>query len=100
MALVLDRDAVPIHESVAEDTASTEAALAYAVSGGEDYELCFCAASGVVQQEADAFEDEFGVPLTRVGVVEEGAGVWWRRGDDGREPADGGGFQHFGGGGG
>lgn len=100
VAIVLDRDAIPVHEAVAEDTASAEAALTYAVSGGEDYELCFCAGRGAVQQYQEAFEDEFGVPLVRVGVVEEGSGVWWRRDDGKREPAKGGAFQHFGGGGG
>ena len=98
VAIVLERDAIPVHEAVAEDTATSEAALAYAASGGEDYELCFCAGRGVVQEHRDAFEDEFGVPLVRVGVVEEGTGVWWRTAEGAREPAEGGGFQHFGGG--
>jgi hypothetical protein len=42
------------------------------------------------------FEGVFGVPLTRVGSVEQGEGVWW--GAVGAERAQGGGFQHFGGG--
>src|SRR5690606_18872159 len=78
VAIVLERDAVPIHEAVLEDTASHDAALAYAVSGGEDYELCFTAGPRTVAQHRDAFEDEFGVALVQVGVVEEGEGVWWR----------------------
>ncbi|HEX6070273.1 MAG TPA: thiamine-phosphate kinase [Longimicrobiaceae bacterium] len=98
VAVVLDRDAIPVHEAAIGDTASPDAALAFAVSGGEDYELCFSAAAGAVEPHADAFEDEFGVRLTRVGVVEAGGGVWWRAADGGREPAEGGGFQHFGGG--
>lgn len=100
VAVVLERDAIPVHETVVDDTATAESALAYAVSGGEDYELCFCAAPGEVQRHREAFEDEFGVPLTRVGVVEAGDGVWWRNEDGGRDPAGEGGFQHFGGGGG
>ena len=100
VSLVLDRAAIPIHEAVRSDTATAEAALAYAVSGGEDYEICFCAAAGSVQAHLDVFEDEFGVPLTRVGVVEEGEGVWWRATEGDRIRAEGGGFQHFGGGGG
>ncbi|HEX6924127.1 MAG TPA: thiamine-phosphate kinase [Longimicrobiaceae bacterium] len=98
VAVVLEREAIPVHEAVIADTASRETALAFAVSGGEDYELCFCAAPGAVQPHQEAFEDEFGVSLTRVGVVEEGDGVWWRGEDGGRQPAEGGGFQHFGGG--
>lgn len=100
VALVLDRGSIPIHEAVLGDTATTDAALAYAVSGGEDYEVCFCAAAGAVQPHLDAFEDEFGVPLTRVGVVEEGEGVWWRATKGDRIRAEGGGFQHFAGDGG
>lgn len=100
VSLVLDRAAIPIHEAVRSDTATAEAALAYAVSGGEDYEICFCAPAGSVQAHLDTFEDEFGLPLTRVGVVEEGGGVWWRTDEGVRIWAEGGGFQHFDGGGG
>ena len=96
VAIVLDRDSLPIHPAVIEDTASPDTAVSFAVSGGEDYELCFCAAPGALERHRDAFEDEFGVPLTCVGVVEEGDGVWWRTEKGGRKPAEGGGFQHFG----
>jgi thiamine-monophosphate kinase len=99
VAVVLDRDAIPVHEAVLDDTATPETALAFAISGGEDYELCFCAARGAVEPHAADFEDEFGVPLTRVGTIEEGDGVWWLEAEGGRAPVDGGGFQHFGGGG-
>ncbi len=98
VAVVLDASAIPIHEAVLADTASGESALAFAVGGGDDYELCFAARPGAVQAHQDAFVDEFGVRLTRVGVVEEGEGVWWREGEGGRRPAEGKGFQHFGGG--
>lgn len=97
VAVVLEAAAIPVHEAVLTDTASREDALAYAVSGGDDYELCFAARPGAVQAHLDAFVDEFGVGLTRVGVVEEGLGVWWREGE-GRRPAGGTGFQHFSGG--
>lgn len=95
VALVLERDSIPVHPAVLAETASREAALAYAMSGGEDYELCFCAPSGAVDALVEEFEAEFGARLTRVGRVEEGAGVFWR-GEDGEREAMGGGFQHFG----
>lgn len=98
VAIVLEQGTIPVHEAVIADTASADAALAFAVSGGEDYELCFCAAPGLVHAHVEAFEDEFGVALTRVGLVEEGDGVWWRAADGGRGRAESGGFQHFGGG--
>jgi hypothetical protein len=43
----------------------------------------------------DEFEREFGLPLTRVGVVEEGEGVWWRGDDGARTRVRRGGYQHF-----
>jgi thiamine monophosphate kinase len=65
------------------------------VSGGEDYELCLCAAAGAGEAVREAFLAEFGVALTRVGRVEAGAGVYRGGAGEGRTPA-GGGFQHFG----
>ncbi|HET6233286.1 MAG TPA: thiamine-phosphate kinase [Longimicrobiaceae bacterium] len=92
VAVVLETDAVPVHE--AARTAADGAALA--LSGGEDYELCFCAAGGAVQPHASAFESETGVRLTRVGRVKAGAGVWRADGAGGRVPLGRGGYQHFG----
>ena len=96
VAIVLDRDAVPVHPAVLGDTATREAALAFALSGGEDYELCFCARPGTGAPHVAAFEEEFGIPLTRVGRVEEGRGVHWSAAEGGRVPLDAGGYQHFG----
>ena len=95
VAVVLQRESIPIHDAVLADTATRDAALAYAVSGGEDYEICFCAPAGALTGHRDAFEDEFGIALTCVGRVEVGGGVWWTGPDGARLPADGGGYQHF-----
>lgn len=95
VALVLERDAIPVHPAVLASV-DRAAALAYAASGGEDYELCFCAAPGRVGLLAAEFASEFPVRLTRIGTVEEGDGVFWRAADQGRERASRGGFQHFG----
>ncbi len=69
------------------------ASVRLAAAGGEDYELCFTARAGSVEGERAAFMAEFGIPLTRVGSVEEGSGaaVVDERGD----PLDLGGFQHW-----
>lgn len=97
VAIVLDREAIPIHPAVLEETATPASALAFAVSGGEDYEICFCAAPGSVDPLLDEFEAEFGVSLTRVGSVEAGGAVYWKGSGDGeRVIAENGGFQHFG----
>ncbi len=96
VAVVLDAAAIPVHSAVRAETATPADALRFAVSGGEDFELCFVAAAGSVEPHVDEFEAEFGVCLTRVGRIEAGpAGqVFWAEGD-GRRPLDSGGFQHF-----
>jgi thiamine-monophosphate kinase len=95
VAIVLERDAIPIHPAVVADTSTPADALAYATSGGEDYELCFSATPGAVQPLLDDFEREFGTRLTRVGVVDEGDGVFWAGADGARELVQRGGYQHF-----
>lgn len=97
VAVILDPGAIPIHEAVRADTAGAEDALRFAVSGGEDYELCFSAAPGAVEPHLDEWGAEFGIPLTRVGWIEEGEGVFRAGAEGARIPLDRGGFQHFGG---
>ncbi|MBW3631086.1 MAG: hypothetical protein KY464_17575, partial [Gemmatimonadetes bacterium] len=94
-AIVLERETIPIHPAVSADTSSPVDALAYAISGGEDYELCFCAPAGSVQPLLDGFEGEFGIRITRVGLVEAGEGVFWACADGTRELVHRGGYQHF-----
>jgi thiamine-monophosphate kinase len=65
-----------------------------AAAGGEDYELCFTAPAGAVDEVRAAFEAELGVPLTRVGRVEDGEGAVVV--DDSGEPLALEGFQHWG----
>jgi thiamine-monophosphate kinase len=95
VAIVLDRAAIPVHPALIGAGLSTGEAVSLAVSGGDDYELCFCAEPGWEGVAAE-FTAEFGIALTRVGRVEAGAGVYWGGAGEGRTPADGGGFQHFG----
>jgi thiamine-monophosphate kinase len=63
--LELDLAALPCVKGISLDEA---------VSGGEEYELivAFPEAGGV---DVDAFEQRFGLPLTRIGVALEGAGI-------------------------
>lgn len=98
VAAVLSRDAVPIDPAAAEAAPAPEQAFAMAVSGGEDYELCFSAEAGSVDEHVAGFAAEFGLALTRVGALEAGEGVWWDGGTGPRERVTGGGYQHFGGG--
>jgi len=71
-------------------------ALACALHGGEDYELCFAAARGALDGLAPG--ELMGVGLTRVGRVEEGAGLWLESPDGWVRPFERGGYDHLGGG--
>ena len=87
--VVLDPGLVPVHPGLA-----MEDARSVAMSGGEDYELCFVSPAGVTGPRADEFQERFGIGLTRVGQVEQGTGVEVVGTADGRESVSGG-FDHF-----
>jgi thiamine-monophosphate kinase len=72
--VVLEARRVPVPEA-ARDALGGEAALDVALHGGEDYELCLAAPAGALRG------DELEIPLTRVGRVEAGEGVWLDEGD-------------------
>jgi thiamine-monophosphate kinase len=93
VAIVLDARSIPIHVSAA--AGSPDQAVRLALSGGEDYELCFTAAPGTLQEAHEDFEAAFGVGLSLVGVVEAGDGVHLRWPDGKREALIAAGFQHF-----
>ena len=65
-----------------------------AAGGGEDYELCFAARPGATGAVTEAFDVEFGLPLTRVGRIEEGEGVVVVDGEG--KPMELKAFQHWG----
>lgn len=92
--VVLETSRIPV-AAAARAALGDEASLETALRGGEDYELCFAAAADSV--DAEALRSRLGVPLTRVGRVEEGEGVWLQGPDGSTRPAGGGGFDHFGG---
>ncbi len=76
VALVLEETAVPIHSGVRELLGDSPGALRLALSGGEDYELCFTAPPKALEEgRVEEFVDTFELLLTRVGRVEEGEGV-------------------------
>jgi thiamine-monophosphate kinase len=76
--VIIDAASVPIHPTVHAHTPDHDHALRVALTGGEDYELCFAAPPGVVEHIAGAFMDTFDVPLTCVGTVHSGSGVMLR----------------------
>ena len=84
----IDAQAIPID-------AGSGATFAHAVGGGEDYELCFTAPAGQVEQVRARFEAEFSLPLTRVGDVSAGDGVFERASNGTSRAIGQAGYQHF-----
>lgn len=96
VAILLVPELVPVHPGALRHTRSRVRALALALGGGEDYEICFTAAAGSVEPVRREFEARFDVPLHCVGRVGPGDGVWWVDAEGHRSPLDGLGFRHFG----
>ena len=63
-----------------------------ALHGGEDYELCFVTDPDAV--DPALFAERFGLPVTRIGFVSEGSGLWLQRPDGSATPLERGGFDH------
>ena len=78
--VVIDAARLPVHAG---------ANLQMALQGGEDYELCFTALPGRVEDAREAFEAKFGITLTRIGDVVAGSGLQIDNADVS------GGFDHF-----
>jgi thiamine-monophosphate kinase len=91
VGLVIDETMIPVHPAAAR----TSEGLRLALSGGEDYELCFTAPAGRVERIVTEFADKFGVALHRIGEVVEGEEVWLRRADGTVEQLLSSGFEHF-----
>ena len=86
---VLDLRLLPVHPDL-----PVKDAPSLAMSGGEDYELCFVSPPGVTGPWADEFQEHFGIGLTCVGRVEGGTGVGVVGTTDGQDHLTGG-FDHF-----
>ncbi|MFQ5530049.1 MAG: thiamine-phosphate kinase [Gemmatimonadota bacterium] len=88
-------DRLPLATSL-EAWSDDSVSLSIAAGGGEDYELLFAAPAGVVADLRGDFRSAFGLDLTRIGGVTEGAGVSWvdRAGGAVAPPASAG-FDHF-----
>lgn len=95
-AVLLAAELIPVHPAVLRRAPSAEEALRLAMTGGEDYELCFTAALGAVEPHVRDFEDAFRLRLTCVGRVGGGDGVWWTTPEGQRTPLGLAGYQHFG----
>ncbi len=94
MRLVIDLDAIPLAPPLAE-YADRDAALRLALAGGDDYELLLCCEPGGIEALRPEFEAGFGLPLTRIGSVEDGAGVEWVSAQGAALPPELDGYDHF-----
>lgn len=90
----IEVDRVPLAAPLRE-FADRDVALRLAVGGGEDYELLLAVRAGVLDPVRDAFEDRFGLRLTRVGRVTEGRGVGWTGAGGATVDPGVSGFDHF-----
>ncbi|MFV0601152.1 MAG: thiamine-phosphate kinase [Brachymonas sp.] len=75
-------------------TLGVDAALAYVLAGGDDYELLFTAAA---QQrvQVSRVAAQTGLLLTRIGCIDAQAGLRLRHADGSCTPIEGHGFDHF-----
>lgn len=93
VAICLDASSLPVSDALA--ARAGDRAIDHVLGGGDDYELCFTLPAAVTP-DPDWTADGT-VPLTCVGVVEEGTGVYLRHADGGdRERLSGRGYRHFG----
>jgi thiamine-monophosphate kinase len=90
--ITLEARAIPVAQA-ALDALGRGGALDAALYGGEDFEICFVSDPGKV--DPVAFERGFGLPLTRVGTVSEGEGVWLLDEDGSSHRLERGGFDHW-----
>ena len=93
VAVLLVPELVPVHPAARER--SRRRTLRRALGGGEDYELCFTAPVGAVAPYGDAFARRFGVPLSCVGRLGGGDGVWFVDSEGHRRPTEIAAWQHF-----
>lgn len=95
VAIALGPAQVPVAPAAVTAAGSRRQALPLALAGGEDYELAFTARPKSADPVAADFHRRFGVALTRVGIVTDGAGV--RLEGDGADEFEAGplGFDHF-----
>jgi thiamine-monophosphate kinase len=87
---------IPLHEGarLVATTLGTDP-LAYALHGGEDFELCLTASPGEIEPLRQPFTQQFQCALTRVGTIQSGTGVTLCRADGTQQPLQARGYDHF-----
>lgn len=93
LGAVIDAQKIPLSPALKESY-SGDAALQMALSGGEDFELCFC----VPDSNLDAFRAAFKthpVRITEIGYLVKETGLWLLQPDGMKQQVEHKGFQHF-----
>ena len=93
MKVTLELSKIPVADAAIGRLGKNDA-LQAALTGGEDYELCFVTDPDIVDRAH--FLDVYGVTVTCVGSVSEGEGVWLQAEDGTVTRAVAGGFDHWG----
>lgn len=92
--VVLEQERIPISRAVASlANAEAEDVMEWSLSGGDDYELLF-AAPPIFAPRLEEGRADWGVPVTRVGWIEQGSGTVLR-GPDGEVDVSGLGHDHL-----
>jgi len=93
--IAIETGDLPVHADALDAAArlGRDAGL-WALHGGEEFEIAACAPAGSVAPLVAAFESRFGIPLTRIGTVEEGKGIVGREGGNEQSIAPGA-WDHF-----
>jgi thiamine-monophosphate kinase len=95
--IVLEEAQIPVSAAARAVSADDAGALALALGGGEDYELCFVARANMsMHATAGLFTRTLGTRATRVGTVREGEGVTLLGRDGTERPLGVRGYSHFG----
>ncbi len=90
----LDRNAIPLSNSVKRVCDRYEFDYALALSGGDDYELCFCVAPEN-DAKLKAIATDSDVSITKIGQIEVKRGISLRDGDKSISVNQAQGFEHF-----
>jgi thiamine-monophosphate kinase len=87
---------MPIDEEVRQVAGALQRdPLAFALDGGEDFELCFTVPPGGLRDIQAAFQQQFRCSLTRVGVIQAGSDVMLGAPDGTAAALPARGYDHF-----
>jgi thiamine-monophosphate kinase len=89
-------EALPLQDGVHDVAAAQgEDPVEFALRGGEDFELCCTAVPGALTPWLDEFRGQFGVELTRLGVMTSERSLWLMHADGSQTPLSPQSFDHF-----